>query len=182
MTICCAFDALFPTMKNAVDIYNSTAEEPITFENLSQKNLYEVLDKQHADDVYCIYNDPKVIATLTPLVGAPYCVENIIRAGHRFVITIDNEFDTKFELIQKFFPFINIDNILRIPDTSLLKCDVLIDDDLDALVRSMVDRIAIAMPWNDKSSTVYAYDISRSPTWRGILCVIKTIETEHELW
>ena len=88
----------------------------------------------------------------------------------------------KMDWLERYFPFINPDNVIRIMDKSLLNTDVLIDDCLSNLTKSICERIVIDHFWNRDSSKDYAYDIHRAYDFGDVINIINDIERRDKEW
>ena len=82
----------------------------------------------------------------------------------------------------KHFPFICADNIMRVVDKSLLKCDIIIDDHIDNLVGNTAHRICLDYPWNRDENKDFIYDIYRTHNWREIVSAVNEIERKDAEW
>ena len=91
-------------------------------------------------------------------------------------------FEWKCKWISKYFPMINIDDVIRIKDKSLLRVDVIIEDCLKQLTSSIGERICLDYPYNRSISKDYNYDICRASNWRDIIKYISDIERKIEEW
>ena len=107
--------------------------------------------------------------------GSQKALKQIIKKGHQIYLATATDpinFQWKIEWLKQHFPFIPSDNVIRIMDKSLLKCDVLIDDCLDNLTTIFCERVCIDSPWNQSASKDYAYDIQRAYSWDDIIDII----------
>ena len=63
-------------------------------------------------------------------------------------------------------------------DKSLLKCDILIEDNLDQIIKhKLCNRVVLDYPWN-KNVDDFIYDIHRCTNWSEILDEINKIKEE----
>ena len=101
---------------------------------------------------------------------------NINHINHHILI---NQFLNYFN---KDVTLINIDDVIRIKDKSLLRVDVMIEDCLKQLIGSVGERICLDYPYNRSISKDYNYDIYRASNWRDIIKYISDIERKIEEW
>lgn len=186
MIVAIDFDeTLFPTLAKVLDIYNKHNNATLTLEQLTAYNLYECLDANVADKILELFCNSEVYNNLQPYAGAVKAIKTIINNGHEVYIATSTDLRNlvwKEQLLQRYFPFIPKDNLIRIYNKKLLNVDVLIEDNLDNLTETFADRICFNQPWNQSTSKDFAYNIHRAYSWDDIINIINDIEGNMKEW
>ena len=186
MIIAIDFDeTLFPTLEKVISIYNHRHNTELSLSQITTYNLYECLDTVVADELLDIFLDKEVYDDLRPYDGAIKAVEKLIKQGNIiYIATATNvkNLEWKERLLQAYFPSIPKNNIIRIHKKSLLKVDVIIDDNMKHLTESFADRICFDQLWNRSTSKDYAFDIRRAYSWHDITNIINDIERKMKQW
>ena len=179
-TICVDIDNVLNNLTERVlDVYNSTGGKNIHLDNITAYNFYDCLSKQDADGIIDLFEKSDVWHSLTPIEDSQWAIDTLIKTGHRVIFataTAPCNFSWKIEWMKKHFPFVDSNDVIRIIDKSLIKCDILIDDCLDQLTKSACERICFNYPWNQSETKDYVYDIKRADGWRDIIKLINDIE------
>lgn len=180
------FDStLFPTMERAIELYNKRHNTSIDMSQITMYNLHDNFDTEVADELLELFVDKSVYISLQPYKGAVRTIKSLIEQGHEiFVATSTNvrNMEWKEELLQKHFPFIPKNNLIRIYNKSLLNVDVMVDDNIDHLTQTFADRICFDQPWNQSEIKDEAYDIRRIYGWSEITNIINDIERKNKEW
>ena len=182
MIIAIDFDeTLFPTLEKVIGIYNQKHNTDLSLDQIATYNLYECLDTATADELLNTFLDKEVYDDLRPYEGAIKAIEKLVKQGHAIYITTATNvknLEWKERLLQVYFPFIPKNNIIRIHQKSLLKVDVIIDDNMKHLTESFADRICFDQSWNRSLSKDYSYGIYRINHWSEVPNIINDIEKE----
>ena len=178
-------ETLFPTMEKVLEIYNKRNNTNIVLSNITKYNLHENFSFDVADELLSIFVDQNVYENLQPYKGAVRTIKTLIESGHEVYIATSTDvrnLEWKEQLLQKHFPFIPKDNLIRIHNKSLLNVDVLIDDKIDNLISIFADRICLSQPWNQDEDADYAYSIYRVNHWGEIINIVNEIERRNKEW
>jgi 5'(3')-deoxyribonucleotidase len=186
MIITIDFDeTLFPTLEKVIEIYNQRNNTTVSLDQINTYSLYESLDCSVADKILELFCDREVYDSLQPYQGAIAVTKTLIDKGHEIYIATATDVKNliwKENLLQKYFPFIPKNNLIRIHQKKLLQTDVLIEDNLTNLINSFSERICFNQLWNQSTTKDYAYDITRVYSWNDVIDVIKEIERKNQLW
>ena len=167
--------------EGVIELYNSTSEKKVQISDLSSYNFYDCLDQESADKIVKLFKNKSLWDSLIPIEGAREGLQKLIDDGHKVYIataTAPENFQWKINWLKKWFPFFNTDNVIRIMDKSLLKCDILIEDNLDQIIKhKLCNRVVLDYPWN-KNVDDFIYDIHRCTNWSEILDEINKIKEE----
>ena len=178
-------DSLFPSMERVVELYNKRHNTSLDVSQITMYNLYDSFPADVADELIELFVDKEVYSSLQPYKGAIRAVKALVEQGHEIYIatsTAVRNMEWKEELLQKHFPFIPKNNLIRIHDKSLLNVDVMIDDKMDNLVRTFADRVCFDQTWNQSTSKDFAYGIYRIHHWGEINNIINEIERKNKEW
>lgn len=186
MIIAIDFDeTLFPTLQKVISVYNKQNNESLMLEQITDYNLYKCLDSNTADKLLKLFCNKEIYNNLQPFDNATRIIQSLIDDGNEIYIATST--DTKNivwqeQLLQKYFPFIPKENLIRIYNKKLLKCDVLIEDNLDQLIKhKLCHRVVLDKPYN-RNVDDFIYDIHRCMNWNQILDEINKIEEEIKSW
>ena len=172
--------------EKTLEIHNAQSGKKIQLSDITSYNFYDCLDKEDADGIIKLFKSKTLWDSLTPIDGAREGLRKLVEAGHRVYIvtaTAPENFNWKIQFLKKYFPFFNTDNVIRMMDKSLLKCNVLIEDCFDQLIKNkLCYRVCLDYSWNRNESKDFVYDIRRCKNWNDILEAINQIEKENEEW
>ena len=186
MIITIDFDeTLFPTLQKVIDIYNAQHNDTLSLEQITTYNLYECLDSSVADTLIELFCKKDVYDNLQPYKGAVKVVKSLIDRGHEIYIATATDvknLEWKEQLLQRYFPFIPKNNLIRIHQKKLLNTDILIEDNLNTLTESFAERICFDHMWNHNDIKDYTYGIKRAYNWSDITNIINNIEKEMKKW
>ena len=124
--------------------------------------------------------DPTIWDEVLPIEGAIQALRELSIDNNLFIATATdyrNFADKINKTIIKYFPFIPISNIIKCDNKSLLKADVIIDDNLSNLCGESKLKILFTQPHNQKFSDelLKEKNVHRSNSWEECLEIIKNI-------
>lgn len=186
MRIACDIDGCINNLVDkTLEMYNAETGKNIQISDITAYNFYDCLPKDDADGIIRLFQRKDLWDSLSPAHNSQEGLKTLINRGHKVYLatsTDPNNFAYKTEWLRAYFPFINMNNVIRIMDKSLLNVDIIIDDCIDNLKKSMCERIVIDHPWNQGRSTDYAYDIHRAYDFRDVINIIDEIERRDKEW
>ena len=186
MIIVVDFDeTLFPTFQKVISIYNKQNNAALTMEQMTEYNLYECLPYDIADALIELFCYQEVYNNIQPFSGSAKAIKTMINNGHEIYVATATDIRNmtwKEQLLQRYFPFIPKENLIRIHNKKLLKADVLIEDNLSNLIETHAYRICFNRPWNIDERKDFVYGISRCSTWSEILNAVNKIQDEVAEW
>ena len=186
MIIAVDFDeTLFPTLERVIETYNKRNDATFDLSQITTYNLYECLDASVADKFLDLFLEKEVYDNLQPYKGAVRTIKNLVDQGHEiYIATATNvkNLEWKEQLLQRYFPFIPKNNLIRIHNKKLINVDVFIEDSLDNLTQTFAERICLDQPWNQDEDKDYVYSIYRVHHWGEVINIINDIERKSTKW
>lgn len=171
--------------EKTIELYNTLSSKNIQMSDIITYNFANCLPQEDADGITELFKKRELWSSLTPLADSQWGLKTLMNMEYEVYLataTHPENFAWKVEWIEKYYPFINTHNIIRIVNKSLLKCDVMIDDCLDNLTGNICERICLDYPWNRDASKDCAYDILRAYSWKDIIDIINNIERKNKEW
>lgn len=178
-------ETLFPTLDKVIEVYNKRHNTNLELSQVITYNLDECLDQGIANELLEIFCEKEVYDNLQPYKGAVKTIKTLIEQGHEiYIATATNitNLEWKEDLLQRYFPFIPKNNLIRIYNKQLLNVDVLVEDKMDNLTQTFADRVCFDQPWNRDKEKDYVYSISRIHHWGEIINIINEIERKNKEW
>lgn len=186
MTIVCDIDGVLNDLVGkTLLLYNKRHNKNIKLDDIITYQFSKCLPQEDADSICELFKEKELWDSMEPLPYSQKGLKTLIEQYHDVYLataTHPINFPWKVEWIQKYFPFVNTDNIICIKNKGLLKCDVMIDDCLDNLISNICDRVVIDAPWNRSTSKDFAYNIHRAATWHDVINIIDDIERKNREW
>ena len=183
--MCDIDDVLNNLMEKTIELYNSRYNKSLKVVDLTSYNFIDCLPREDTDAILTLFKDKKLWNSLSPVAGASNGLKTLIKQGHQvYLATATNpvNFAWKVEWCERHFPFIHADNIIRVVDKSLLKCDVIIDDYMENLIGNTAYKVCVNKPWNRDEKKDFIYDIRRAHNWKEIVSAINDIERKEAEW
>jgi 5'(3')-deoxyribonucleotidase len=186
MIICIDIDGVLNNLvENTLELYNSRNNKDIKISDITAYNFFDCLSHEDAQGIVSLFQEKALWDSLKPLPNSQNTIKKLLKKNHRIYLATATDpinFEWKIEWLKQYYPFIPSDNVIRIVDKGLLKCDVLIDDCLDNLISVCCERIVLDYPWNQNTSKDYVYDIKRIYNWNDVIDIINNIEKEMKKW
>lgn len=172
--------------EKTLELYNAHSGKSIQMSDITTYNFYDCLPSEDAEGIVKLFKNKTLWDVLTPIAGARDGLQKLIDKGHKvYLVTASSpeSFMWKMSWLKKYFAFFNTDNCVRMMDKSLFKCDILIEDCLEQLIKhKSCQRVCLDYPWNRNENKDLVYDIRRANSWDDILNIINQIETEKAQW
>lgn len=187
MIIVCDIDnCLNDLTKKTIALYNSRNNTNIQLSDITSYRFSDCLTQKDANGICDLFKEKQLWDSLEPLPKAQNVLKQLVDRGHKIYIATATDpinFNWKCAWMKHHFSFISTDNIIRISDKGLLKCDVLIDDSMEQLTNSVSERICFDYHWNRNDEKDYIYDIRRAKNhWHDVINIINNIERKDEIW
>lgn len=178
-------ETLFPTLEKVLEVYNKRHGTNLELSQITTYNLSDSFDTEVADELIGLFVEKEVYSSLQPYKGAVRAVKTLVEQGHEVYVATATDvrnMEWKEELLQKHFPFIPKNNLIRIHNKALLNVDVLVEDKMDNLTQTFADRVCFNQPWNVDEGKDFAYSIYRIHYWGEIINVINELERKEREW
>ena len=187
MIIACDMDSVLNNLtEKMLEIYNAQSGKNIKMEDLTAYNFYDCLNREDADGLIKSFKNKALWDSLSPIDGSRVGLQKLLDDGHRVYIvtaTAPENFAWKVSWARKYFPFFNSDNIIRMQDKSLFKCDIMIDDYYDNLIKNkLCHKICLDYPWNRDEFKDWTYGTYRCKNWNEIVEAVNKIQAEVNEW
>lgn len=186
MRIAIDFDeTLFPTLEKILEIYNKRNNTSLDISQITTYNLYDCFSEDVADELISLFVDKTTYNSLQPYKGSIKVIQSLVSKGHEIIIATATDvrnLEWKEKLLQRYFPFVPKENLIRIHNKKLLDVDVLVEDKLDNLTQTFAERVCFNQPWNVDKDTDYVYSIYRIHHWGEIINIINEIERKNKEW
>lgn len=169
--------------EQTLKLYNSSTGKNIQLSDLTVYNFSECLPQADATGICNLFLNKDLWDSLIPIKDSVWGIKTLVDAGHEVILTTATSYKNfawKCEWFCKWFPFFDTDNIIRIVDKSLVNCDVMVEDNIDQLTKSICERIVLDYPWNQDESKDFIYDIIRVTSWKEIVRAINNIRKKVE--
>lgn len=173
-------------MDKSLEIYNAQSGKNIQMSELTSYNFYDCLPKEDADGIVKLFKNKAMWDSLTPIDGSREGLQKLLDSGHRVYVvtaTAAENWPWKISWFRKYFPFFNIDNVIRLMDKSLIKADIMIEDCYDQLIKNkLCHKIIFDYPWNVNEAKDWAYGTYRCKNWKEIVEAVSKIQSEVNEW
>ena len=173
-------------MDKVLEIYNAQSGKNIQMSDLTEYNFYDCLPKEDADGMTKLFKNKTMWDSLTPIQGAKDGLQKLLDNGHKVYIvtaTATENWPWKISWFKKYFPFFNTDNIVLLKDKSLFKCDIMVDDSYDNLIKNkLCHKICLDYPWNRCEEKDWVYGTYRCKDWKEIVEAVNKIQDEVNEW
>jgi 5'(3')-deoxyribonucleotidase len=178
-------ETLFPTLEKVVETYNKRNNANIELSQITTYSLYDCFPADIADEIIALFVDKSIYNNLQPYKGSVKAVKTLADKGYEIYVATATDIknmEWKEKLLQRYFPFIPKENLIRIHNKKLLNVDVLVEDKLDNLIQTFAERVCFNQPWNQDKETDYVCSIYRIHHWGEIINVINDIERKNKEW
>lgn len=187
MIICVDWDCVLNNlMDKTLEIYNAQSGKNIQMSDLTSYNFYDCLSKEDADGIMKLFKNKMMWDALTPIEDSRDGLQKLLNAGHKVYIvtaTATENWTWKISWFKKYFPFFNIDNVIRMMDKSLFKCDIMIEDCYDQLVKNkLCHKVCLDYPWNRDENKDWVHGTHRCKNWSEIVDAVNKIQDEVNEW
>lgn len=187
MIICVDWDCVLNNlMDKTLEIYNAQSGKNIQMSDLTSYNFYDCLPREDADGIVKLFKNKAMWDALTPIDGARKGLQKLIDDGNKVYIvtaTATENWPWKISWLKKYFPFFNTDNVVRLMDKSLFKCDIMIEDAYEQLIKNkLCHKIILDYPWNCCEEKDWVHSTYRCKNWQEIVEAVNKIKDEVAEW
>lgn len=165
-----------------INIFNERYGASYTMDDFKKYNISECINKEDAIKMLALYSEPGIYDSVYPLSDAQTVVQKLIRMGHEVYVVTDSPvsiFEEKVHWIKYYFPDIDDAHIICMKHKWLLKCDIMIDDNMDNLLGGYhYDRVCVDCPWN-RHMRDEVYGVYRVSDLTQMLDIVNKINKEE---
>ena len=171
-------DVICDLQEVVVSIFNNKFGSNYTIEDFKEYDIMNILPTKDAMAMKEMYGMSGLYDKVKLMPGAQEALEKLMNLGHQvYLVTaaIPKTYGEKVDFIKIFFPYIDEGHIVAIKHKWMFKCDVMIEDNIQALLaKPYYHRICFDRPWNRNVSD-WTYDIHRCKNWNEIVAVVNKI-------
>lgn len=171
-------DTICNLQEVVIDIFNKRFGSHYKIDDFAEYDIMNILPTQDAIVMKDMYGESGLYDKVKPMLGAQEALEKLINLGHQvYLVTaaIPKTYGEKVAFIKRFFPYIDESHIICMKHKWLLKCDVMIEDNLQTLLaKPYYHRILLDKPWN-QSNKDYVYGVHRCYNWDDIVTAVNKI-------
>lgn len=183
MIIAIDVDNVINNLQTAVtDIFNERYGTNYNINDFDDYNIENVLPLPEAIAMKELYGDDDIYNRVKPIVGSQEGVRKLLAGGHEVYLVTDaipKNYYSKVQWIQNFFPYMDESHIISMSHKHLMRCDVMIEDNLQNLLSGLhYHRICLDYSWNRKVHD-WVYDIHRCSNWNEIVKIINKLNKEE---
>ena len=169
-----------------LELYNAQSGKNIQMADLTAYNFYDCLSKEDADGIIKSFKNKALWDSLSPIEDSRVGLQKLMDAGNKVYIvtaTAPDNFSWKCTWARKYFPFFPTDNIVRMQDKSLFKCNIMIDDCYDNLIKNkLCHKVILNYPWNVDEPKDWVHGTYRCANWVQIVEAVNKIQEEINEW
>jgi 5'-nucleotidase len=160
-------EVIADTLRKFLDVCNSKIGLPLTKSDLTGKNLWEVIGKEHFPTLKGFVYEQDFFADLDVMPDSQEVIRQLMEQYEVFIssaaMEVPTSFAAKFDWLKLHFGFIPASHIVFCGDKSILNADFLIDDNSRHFERFRGQGILYSAPHN---SLVEGYN--RVANWKEV--------------
>ena len=166
-----------------LDELNSRHRLSVTREDVKEWDMKKAFPSLTYEEIYEPLRDKELWKRVRPLPGAREYLEKLILRGHKLYIVTTTHYTTlKMKLEEcffRYFPFIGYDRVVITSDKSIIRGNILIDDNPENLTSGVHWGILMDAPYN-RSFDEKKYGVLRVRSWKEIYDAILSTEDFNE--
>lgn len=184
LTILCDFDdVLINFCEVWVSIINKQNGTFISINDVTDWEISKAFPNLTPEQIYRPLREEEIWDKVVPLHGAVQYLRKLKEDGHEIYIVTSSDYRTirtKIDnVLLKYFPFINVSDVIMARNKQMIIGDVLIDDGLHNLTGGTYTGIMMTQPHNNKHEVSLERDnIIRVNNWEEIYDVIFEMSKE----
>ena len=167
-----------------LDTLNDKYRLSVCREDVKEWDMKKTFPLLTYDEIFEPLKDRALWRNVRPLPGAREYLEKLILRGHKIYIVTTSHYTTieakLEECLFRYFPFIGYEQVVITNDKSIIRGDILIDDNPDNLTSGMHWGILLDAPYNRGFDT-YKYGVLRVKCWKEIYEAILSTEDFDEV-
>jgi 5'-nucleotidase len=147
-------EVIADTLEKFLNVCNIQLGLPFTKSDLTGRNLWEVIGKEHFPALRTAVNEQDFFADLDVMPDSQQVIRDLMNRHEVFIssaaMEVPTSFAAKFDWLKRHFPFIPASNIVFCGDKSILNADFLIDDNSRHFERFRGEGILYTAPHNTR--------------------------------
>ncbi len=163
------------TMSEVLARYNLDCHDSLTLDDIRAYDVGQFVRPECGRKIYEYFETPEVYQAALPIVNADRGLLALEKSGHRliFVTTAAPGTEGVKRVVLKKYGYLHDDeNYVECRDKSLIRADVLIDDNVMNLIYFRGERIIFDQPWNRGESVSEAW---RARDWDNVTKIVNVI-------
>ena len=166
-----------------IEALNAKYRFSVRREDVKEWDMQKAFPLLTRDEISEPLRDRQLWRNVRPLPGARECLEKLMLRGHEIYIVTTSHYTTieakLEECLFRYFPFIGYDRVIIANNKSIIRGDILIDDNPANLTSGVHWGILIDAPYN-KEFEENKYGVLRVSGWKEIYDAILSIEDFNE--
>lgn len=182
-TILCDFDdVLINFCEVWVELINEQNGTLVNIKDITEWEISKFFPTLTEEQIYKPLYEGKIWDKVTPLRGAVNYLKRLKEDGHKVYIVTSSHYktiETKTEKVMfKYFPFIDISDVIVCHNKQMIMGDFLIDDGIHNLINISCSGILMTQPHNINYDISMYDNITRVYDWKGIYDIITKASNE----
>ena len=153
----------------------------VKYEDVNEWDLTKAFPMLSKAEVFAPFYEDEFWSIVQPLPGAQDGIKNLIDKGHDVFIVTSSFYETlrakMDELLFKYFPYLNWDQVIITSNKQMIHGDVLVDDGVHNLIGGDYIGVLYDAPHN-RSFNEKEYGIARVHDWDEVVALIDSMEAE----
>ena len=145
-------EVIADTLEKFLNVCNTQLGLAFTKSDLTGRNLWEVVGKEHFPALRTVVNEHDFFADLDVMPDSQQVIRDLMNRHEVFIssaaMEVPTSFTAKFDWLKRHFPFIPASHIVFCGDKSILNADFLIDDNSRHFERFRGEGILYTAPHN----------------------------------
>lgn len=158
---------------------NARYGRSVRYEDVTDWDVSLAYPGLRREQIYAIPDQPGFWATVEPIPGAAEALQRLMAAGHQVLIVTATERESLVEkmddLLFKYFPFLNWDQVIITKKKQYIRGDVLIDDGPHNLEGGDYAKLLMTAPHN-RAYDAEAHGMIRVNSWEEIERVLAEMQ------
>lgn len=163
---------------SVLEAYNQDSGDHLTVSDITDYGMEQFIQEKYRDRLHEYFLYAARYAPAIP--SAQEYLPRLFDAGHEIFLVTSTTcacINDKAQWVMKHYPYITEEQIVRLHDKTLFKCDVMVDDYLPNLFGGDYKKIIMDYPWNQLSSKAdHVCQLIRCRDWEAIYQTIIRLE------
>jgi len=155
-----------------LEMYNADYNDNLKIDNITDWNISLFVKKECGEKIYDYIKSPDIYYACKPIEGAKENIDKLRKQGHRVIFaTVNNIDNCKYIFLHEngFLSKETKNDFIVTSDKSLIKGDIIVDDNPEHVLKFYGLSILVDRPWNK-----YLRKPERANNWNQIYNYIQT--------